>query len=54
MDLIYDVKQYQENRLLLADEVATDPVFTFVLTNPWTGESKTATIPKEGTDGDWV
>ena len=54
MDLIYDVIQLEENKLLLADDVADDPVFSFSLTNPWTGAVKSATIPKEGMNKDWV
>ena len=52
--MIYDIIQLEENKLLLADNVAADPIFSFSITNPWTGATKTANIPKEGADGDWV
>jgi len=55
VDIIYDIGQFSENKLLFNYTVDNDsPVFTLVLTNPWTAETKTATIPHGGTDGEWI
>jgi len=55
VDIVYDIGQFSENKLLFNYTVDNDsPVFTLVLTNPWTAEEKTATIAHDGTDGEWI
>ena len=55
MDIIYDIQQIGANELLFNYTVDKDvPVFTILFTNPWTAETKTATIPHDGTDGEWI
>ena len=55
MDIVYDIQQIGTNKLLFNYTVDNDsPVFSIVLTNPWTAEEKTATISHDGTDGEWV
>lgn len=54
MDLIYNIKQIGVNKLLFDFSVGTNPTFLFVMTNPWTAETKTGELPKEGSDGAWI
>lgn len=55
MDIIYDLEQVGVNIFLFNYNVNSDtPVFTLVVTNPWTEEAKTLTLITDGTDGEWM
>ena len=54
MDITYNIQQIGGNELLFNYTVNSVPVFILTITNPWTDEIKIATIPHEGTDGEWV
>ncbi len=56
MDIIYNIQHFGENKFLFNYTVNSDtPVFSLVLTNPWTTEEKTITLTTpDGTDGEWI
>lgn len=53
MDIIYNIQQIGNNRILLNDEISSF-TFTCVLKNPWTNEEKTATIAGVGRSEEFV
>ena len=55
MDIIYDIKQIGENKILFNYTVNSNtPLFSVELIDPWTFEEKTAIIIPEGDDGEWI
>ena len=60
MDIIYNIQQIGNNRILLNDDIdgsvllTTTPFFTLQLRNPWTDELKMAQIVPVGQNENWI
>jgi len=54
VDIIYDIKQLGVEKFLFNFNTGNNTAFLFVMTNPWTAETKTGELPSEGVNEEWI